>query len=60
MQTRRRFVQNLAALTSATVLPSVNIRSALAAKETAMRPFGDGEIWSITDGQLNTLSSPRK
>jgi len=60
MQTRRQFVQNLAALTSATVLPSVNIRSALAAKVAAMRPLGDGEIWSITDGQLNTLLSPRE
>ncbi|MFK8083648.1 MAG: MBL fold metallo-hydrolase [Granulosicoccus sp.] len=54
MQTRRRFIRQVTAMSSIALLPSAFIKPGFAMANSAhSRPFCDGDLWSLTDGQLS-------
>jgi len=53
MQTRRQFIHSISAISSIALMPKAIVKPAFAIDGAIRRAFGGGELWSLTDGQLN-------
>lgn len=51
--TRRQFVSRLTAMSGVALLPGALSHSVQAASHSDSRVFGNGKLWSLTDGQLS-------